>query len=214
MSTQPASRRHRPARVDALARYFEHHPGRRGPVRRHLVRRGEGETIDLLSSVLPDLTSWSALDVGCGDGAALAGFLRGRPSLLRLEDIVAARAETAARRLAGRADRVVAASADGTATESGERFDLVVALGVLDYYRDWPARLARLADRCRHWLVVDLPRSDRSHHLLRRAWLTLHGLPLVRGRGPQLAMVAGDRGLQVQLHQTSLSHVLVGRRRG
>ena len=163
---------------DAVERYFDRwYPDRESALSGRVVRRGQAELHRLIADWLPPLEGRSVLDAGCGDGALLAELLCGDPERIRLEDLSARQVELARRRLAGRA-RLVEGFARDARVDDGARFDVTLAIGVLDYHEDPASLLAGLAARTRGVLIFDAPRSDRVRHRVRQAWLRAHGIAL------------------------------------
>ncbi len=164
--------------TDRLRRYFARYPGRDSRAARFLFRRGEDERLHLLQSWLPDWDGLTVLDAGCGDGVFLARLLAGRPRLVRLEDFVERWTTIAAARLKGHADTVEAVTTDVTSVQGDARYDIVVALGLLDYTPDRLNLLQCLIKRACGVIVVDFPRRGTLHSLVRRIWLRLRGVRL------------------------------------
>lgn len=133
---------------------------------------------------LPAVAGRSVLDAGCGDGSFLAKLLdpaaAGRPLAIRLEDLTAANLNLAMTRLNGRADVVEAAVHDSCATGRADGHDVVLAVGMLDYWPDWPQRLAHLVSRSRALTVATLPVPSGLHYRTRRLWLARHRISLPR----------------------------------
>lgn len=187
------------AETGAVARYFSAHypPGRR--LAGLPLRRGEDHRAAAVRRWVPRWDGVSVLDAGCGDGAFLHGVMRGRPARLRLEDVSAAQVQRAAGRLAGRAHALEAEVADVCAPGRPGGFDVVLALGVSDYVADWRGLVRALLDRASGTVIVDFPRSGRAHHLLRRWWLSLHGVRLSTGSRAGVQAVLADCGARAEI---------------
>lgn len=203
-------------RRDRIERYFTARYPAASSRLQGALRKGEVERRVALARWLPDLSGLSVLDAGCGDGASLASVARGRPSLVALEDLVLRQAEMAASRWRGRADRVEARGVDVTDPGPSDRYDVVVALGVLDYAASWTDAIAALLGRTAGLLVCDVPRSGRWHHALRRLWLASQGLGLTTVRAAAVERVRvelAERGLTIDVDGAPLAWIL-GIRRG
>lgn len=169
---------HAPADHPALPYFRDHYPGRSHWLGSRLCRSGEAARRSVVNRSLPDLDGLDVLDVGCGDGVFLSSVVKGRPRLLRLEDLVPEFVRSAHGRLRGRADRLETGIVDSSEAAGGQTFDIVMAMGVTDYQRDWMHFVDLLLRRTRGRLIVDVPRQDDVRNQLRRLWLWLHGIRL------------------------------------
>jgi SAM-dependent methyltransferase len=160
-------------------RYFrERYPSRDQWVGAHVFRSGEADRRRAVRRSLPDLDGLDVLDVGCGDGVFLSSVVEGRPRLLRLEDLVPKFVRAAHSRLSDRADRIEIGVVDSADADNEQTFDIVLAMGVTDYQRDWVRFVTRLLRRTSGRLIIDVPREDDLLNQLRRLWLRLHGIHL------------------------------------
>jgi glycosyltransferase involved in cell wall biosynthesis/SAM-dependent methyltransferase len=140
-----------------LAAYFSRsYPTHKSLLGRTLLRHGEAERRHILRGLLGNLDGLAVLDAGCGNGTALSAAIQGRPRLIQLEDISPDAADEAATQFTDRADRIVPVVAD--AFSRADSFDVVLAIGVLDYQTDAAGPLACLLQRSHGVLVVTLPR--------------------------------------------------------
>lgn len=156
-----------------LQAYFEDlYPSRSSSWGRLVFRHGEKERIRIIRRWLPSVRGLTVLDAGCGDGVCLAAALPDRPAQIRLEDLSADALHEAAARLAGSTDRLEAEVVDVFDADSHD-FDVVIAVGVLDYHADLPRALHALLLRTRRVLIVDVPRMSHPRNWLRRAWFAL-----------------------------------------
>jgi SAM-dependent methyltransferase len=130
----------------------------------------------MLRGWLTSTEGLSILDAGCGDGQLLSEILCGRPASVRLEDISARATESARSRLSGAAAMITAVVGDATTIES-RGFDLVLAVGMLDYQRSVEDGLLRLLCRTDGVLIATVPRIAHPRNWLRYVWFTWHGIP-------------------------------------
>jgi SAM-dependent methyltransferase len=166
-------------RSDALQRYFgKRYPNRDQWLGAKVFRAGETARRQIVGRSLPELDGLDVLDVGCGDGDFLASIVRGRPRLLRLEDLIPDSVETAHHRLSDCAEHIEVGVVDSANADCEQRFDIVMAIGVTDYQQNWIRFVAQLLRRTKGRLIVDVPRTDDVRNQLRRLWLWLHGLTL------------------------------------
>lgn len=175
-STMPANSA--PASTDARAirSYFETvYPSRHSIASGSLFRLGEKERIAVLREWMSDCDCTEVLDIGCGDGVLLEAVLPPDTRRVRVEDIVPARVREAARRI-DRPDRIVEAAVADINLPAAEAatFDVVLAIGVLDYNPDWEAIIERIWRRTRGTLIVDFPRAAGFRSLIRKLWLRMH----------------------------------------
>ena len=162
----------------ATRAYFETvYPSRDSPLNGIQFRLGERERISAVRTLLYGRDCSEVLDVGCGDGVFLHAVLPPEARRVRVEDIVPARVSEAAKRVQQRERVVEAAIADINAPPAvGTTFDVVIAVGVLDYNPDWHNIIPRLLRRSRGTLIVDFPNAACVYAENRRAWLRSHGL--------------------------------------
>lgn len=162
-----------------LTRYFSHqYPGRDGLVPGRLFRRGEEKRLIIAARWISHLEGKTVLDAGCGDGQVLLRFLHGRPRLIRLEDLVEQNIVRAISSLECFADVVEGATIDSSTTTDPRRYDVVLALGLVDYSSNPQDLLRRLYDRSRELLIVDIPKKGVVHNALRKVWLRRFGIRL------------------------------------
>ena len=171
----------------ALIRYFDRRdrllPSTLG---RLLLRHREEERIEILRRWLPEEETLSILDVGCGDGSCLAAALVVPPRFIQLEDISATALTAAANRLSCEGREVACFAGDGFRFDvPAARYDVTLAIGVLDYQTDTRSGLDRLLRRTSGMLIANVPRSGHPRNWIRRLWFFARGLPfrgLTRGR--------------------------------
>lgn len=131
-----------------------------------------------IAACVPPLAGKSLCDVGCGDGELAAGLvrLRGQPGSLTLLDIAPSAVRRAQARLLSLGVRTSTRVADVLVDGIGGPYDIAIAVGLSDYHDDWDGLIACLRCACRGVCVIDFPKSNKLRNLLRRAWLSLHGV--------------------------------------
>lgn len=162
---------------EALACYFDRIYPARDDRRAGWSRTGEAQRAgflrDVLESALADGRR-SIADIGCGDGAFLASVLpRGQYSI-HLSDLSEKMLDRARLALAPFGDVCVHAG-DGADPHRIPQADILIAIGVLDYWHDWDARLEAFAARREALVILSLP-APSARQWLRSIWLAAHGL--------------------------------------
>jgi len=177
-----------------LKAYFEDmYPSRSSFWGSLVFRHGEKERIRIIRRWLPSVRGLTVLDAGCGDGESLATALPDRPAQIRLEDLSADALHQAAARLAGSTDALVAEVVDVFDADSHD-FDVVIAVGVLDYHADLPRALHALLLRTRRVLIVDVPRMSHPRNWLRRVWFAFRDVDFQLASFEQVRRVAAGCG--------------------
>ena len=184
------------------------YPDRGGLLRHHLFRRGESERLAVLQRWLPQVEGQSILDAGCGDGQFLARLLHGRPTTIRLEDFVRHNVDAAYQRLQYKADLVEREAVSIADSQDQSKYDVVLALGIFDYERDWNSLLARLIQRCGGTLIVDFPKSYTVHNRLRKAWLGAHSVKLASCTRPELLQLLRRHDLKGEIVETDIQWIV------
>jgi SAM-dependent methyltransferase len=206
---------HRPQHTDrAITDYFQSvYPQRESPLARIAFRRGEQARLHDISQWLPSVVGRSLLDAGCGDArfldALLARGLAGRPQVIRLEDLIVANVRAATARMSGRAEVVDGDVYDSCSAVGPAVHDIVLAIGILDYWPDWPQRLAHLISRSRGVAIVTLPVPSGLHYRARRVWLARHGIALQRVTEHDLQTALVGTGLPYHVHRTRYEWVVL-----
>jgi SAM-dependent methyltransferase len=195
-----------PARPSpAVERYFsERYPSRESLLSRAGFRGREDQTKLAISRIRLRFAGASVLDFGCGDGQLLEWLVRVSriPSAFAPDITLVDLDETALDR-ASRALRSCASSVTivrpGTDSWLENRFDITLAIGVLDYYPSWRTLMSWLVERTARDFVFSIPRSRPGAHIVRRLWLQANGISLQRARVENVIAAASTHGpLHVQ----------------
>jgi SAM-dependent methyltransferase len=136
-------------------------------------RAKASERLLIVQSLLPRLHEKSMCDVGCGDGEQVFRLVDDGnvPSSLVLQDISARAVRGAQARFAAYGARVSGSIGDALVEGIGGPYDVVLAIGLTDYYRDWSEILRVLLEGTREVLIVDFPRKWKLRNVPRRLWL-------------------------------------------
>jgi len=131
------------------------------------------ERIQIATILVRRLGSPDVLDLGCGAGHGMFAMCEAGARTVTGVDFSATMLEIARRRAAAhpRAAAIQLVDADIVSWSAPARsWDLVVALGVLEYYADCAPLLARIAELSRAWVLF----SVRSVSLVRGALRARH----------------------------------------
>jgi SAM-dependent methyltransferase len=210
---------------NAAQRYFEWvYPVLRGirgipPVRawtRAWTEPGQSERLAWVLSEVGSERPLEILDAGCGEGlyAVRLAEMGHRVTAIDFSHamIEAARARCASSATAGRLRLV---HADLRSWSASQDFDVVLCLGVADYYDDAPDWLARLFGFARDRMLVSLTKAAAGPRLIaRRGWLRMNGVPFRSYRREDLPRVLDrfpEQGVEVL--DTRWTHCITIRRR-
>lgn len=148
-------------------------------VRDRLSRGTVVKRLQFIRDLATELKPSRVLDVGCGSGRFAVALARQGATVVGLdfapEMLALAREKAAA---AGVVDRCEFLNADFMAWDWGEPFDLVLAVGVLDYVPEAAPFVARLASASRGTTVISFPRRYHPLVPVRIARLRLSGCPV------------------------------------
>lgn len=161
---------------EALARYFDRIYPARADRRAAWSRTGEGQRAsfvrDVLETTLADGRR-SIADIGCGDGAFLASVLPPGHYSIHVSDLSEKMLDRARLTLAPFGEVSVHG---GDGIDPGmPHADILIAIGVLDYWHDWDDRLAIFATRRNSLVILSLP-APSARQWLRSIWLAANGL--------------------------------------
>jgi protoporphyrinogen oxidase len=171
-------------------------------------RRGESDRLKYTRRWIPQCEGLDILDTGCGDGTFLAQILNGYPRYIRLEDCVADNSTRAYQKLENRADQVEAVAVDTALVKDSRQYDVVFALGILDYEPDWPGLIRSLLARSRGFTILDFPKAGTFHALIRRLWLGLHQVKLQTGSRSSLNTILAKNHGDVEIIDLPLHWLL------
>ncbi|MDQ4131311.1 MAG: class I SAM-dependent methyltransferase [Actinomycetota bacterium] len=176
---------------DRVARHFDAHArdfdaiysadkGLARSLRDRVTRGTVVRRLDFVNDLAEDDPPRRVLDVGCGSGRFGASLAqRGAEVVVGLdfapEMLVLAEQRCAE---AGVADRCTFLEADFLTWEWDEPFDLVLAVGVLDYVAEADPFIARLASASRGTTVISFPRLVHPLVPVRAARLRMNGCPV------------------------------------
>ncbi len=165
-------------RMDRIRKYFSHrYPGRRSFLGRILFYHGESERRRIVSQWIPSTQGITINDVGCGDGKFLSSIISGYPKKIVIEDISSSTILIAYQNLKNMAEVVEKYLCNSLTSEFGH-FDLVLAIGIIDYYPNWEDIINKLLVRSQECIIVSFPRIDHPRNWLRFIWFLFHGIQL------------------------------------
>lgn len=197
--------------TQAVGMYFEKkYPQRNTASTNTTFRKDEGARFGVLAAFLRENSPESICDIGCGDGVMLAALLQKKtekPKRIHLVDI--------ATRFLGLAKENLEPYGLQVTSENSslfdcahQLFDLVIAMGVSDYCKDWDGLLAILISRTQNTLIVDFPKASPPRHILRKIWLLLHGISLHTISLKSLQILLKKHQIQYRIYNTKYNHVV------
>jgi SAM-dependent methyltransferase len=173
-----------------VAEYFDRHAvdfdtiyaSRKGPIRslRDRVTRGTVvRRLDFVKEAAARERPESVLDVGCGSGRFAIDLALGGSKVIGLDfapDMLRLAREQAEK--AGVAEKCTFLDLDFMTWEPPQAFDLVLAIGVLDYIDDAEPFVARLAGVAQGSVIISFPRALHPLVPMRLVRLRLSGCPV------------------------------------
>ena len=162
----------------AVKEYFEKSYPVRGSWKSLFFRSRDVERSNIITVWLPFLAGKSMCDVGCGDGTHIHRILSNGnvPSNLVLQDISESAVHRAKQNLSGCGCNLSEFVGDAFVNGIGGSYDVVIAIGVTDYYRNWDDVLRTLLEGTLELLIVDFPRKWKLRNIPRMLWLWRNGL--------------------------------------
>lgn len=161
------------------------------------------------------LAGKTVLDIGCGSGRYAVEFARRgakrvvgvdyAPGMLALADDYA--------RTNGVADRCQFVQGDFTTQLLGEKFDVVIAIGVFDYQSKPVEFMARMAEHCRGKVIASFPGRSLVRMPLRKFRYWLGDCPVLFYREEEVREIGVKAGLDVRIipiHSSGSGFMLVG----
>ena len=186
---------------------FFNHWLRKAVYERHAITLAESEPIQ----------GTTLLDVGCGPGRYMVGFLlRGA---LRAVGIDEAEPMLALARdhfeKAGVSDRCQLVQANFYDWKSDEKFDRVIAIGFFDYQADPLRALKKMIGHSRGLVIGSFPGRSLIRMPLRRLRYELRGCPIRFYRESELREIAGQAGFSsyriIPIHTSGSGFMLIGK---
>ena len=164
--------------ASAVKEYFEKSYPVRGSWKSMFFRSRDVERSDIITAWLPSLAGKSMCDVGCGDGTQILRILSNGnvPSSLVLQDISRSAVHRAKENLNGCGCDLSGFVGDAFVDGFGGPHDVVIVIGVTDYYRNWDDVLGILLKGTSELLIVDFPRKWKLRNIPRMLWLRRNGL--------------------------------------
>lgn len=147
--------------------------------RDRLTRGTVVKRLDFIREIAADLKPARVLDVGCGSGRFAVSLAGDGATVVGLDfapEMLALARQKAAQ--AGVADRCEFLEVDFMTWDWDEPFDLVLAIGVLDYVPHAAPFVARLAKASRGRTVISYPRRFHPLVPVRIARLRMRGCPV------------------------------------
>jgi SAM-dependent methyltransferase len=178
--------------LSSLYKYFAQKYPRRSSIPNLFFRQGEADRLDICRQWLSVCEGLKVLDAGCGDGVFISQAISGHCSLLRLEDFIPENIQKASRLLADKTDILESLIIDIWYPKDTMTFDIVISLGVLDYYQDWKKLIQILLSRTKDLLIVDLPKSDSIYIQIREIWLKFNGIKLYSVNAKEIKKYLND----------------------
>jgi ubiquinone/menaquinone biosynthesis C-methylase UbiE len=194
--------------------YHEGRPLQRGFNR--LFRKAIYERFAITFDRSEPIAGRTVLDVGCGSGRyALEYLRRGAARVVGVD--FSTPMLSIAQRLAhdrGVAGRCEFLQGDFTEMTIGERFDIVIAIGVFDYQADPPSFLRRMAAQSRGRVIATFPGRSMVRMRIRTARYWLSDCPVRFYREGEVREIAQSARLTrveiVPIRSSGTGYVLVG----
>jgi 2-polyprenyl-3-methyl-5-hydroxy-6-metoxy-1,4-benzoquinol methylase len=201
----------KPENIAELARYWNDvardfdaiYTGDKGPLRRALDRWLRKDMYQRFAWVLErseDVQGRTVCDIGCGSGRfATALAKRGAVRVVGVD--IAPQMLELARSLAAQLGVEQACEfvhGDVLDWQTGEQFDLVIAIGLWDYIADPVPRLRVIRQLCRGRFLSSWPRLWTWRTPVRQVRLGLSGCPVYFFRRPQIDRLLQESGFSVR----------------
>lgn len=142
-----------------------------------VARKGEDQRAAFLRAHLTAASDGNVLDIGCGDGKFAFDIFHEADVALTLSDLSPRFLNLAAARFI-HIPGTKFYNGNGFDLVPASSFDMIVAVGVFDYWDDWRDRLSLLISQQRATIVFSVPRFNSARQLARYVWLRMHGIKL------------------------------------
>jgi 2-polyprenyl-3-methyl-5-hydroxy-6-metoxy-1,4-benzoquinol methylase len=166
---------------DGYARKFDaiysHRKSRVGNILDKIFRRDMYQRFEFSMTESEPVASRTFLDVGCGTGwYSLELAKRGAKKVVGI-DLSTRMLKIAKERLEEK-DVVDFLEADFMEYEPGEAFNVVIAIGLMDYLEDPPPALKKMRAWTNDKCILSFPRARTARTMLRKVRLRLKGCPV------------------------------------
>jgi 2-polyprenyl-3-methyl-5-hydroxy-6-metoxy-1,4-benzoquinol methylase len=176
------------------------------------------ERFHLICNLAPMPCAWTVLDVGCGSGRYALALAGAGASRVVGVDVAASMIELARQQAqkTGMEERCEFHTTPFLDFATGERFDVVVATGYMDYLEDPLPHLRAMVKMCRGRLFISVPKRFEYRVPIRKARFAIeHGYVRFYGRREfeSLALAAGvpaDRLTMIDLGRDWIAVMRVG----
>jgi 2-polyprenyl-3-methyl-5-hydroxy-6-metoxy-1,4-benzoquinol methylase len=165
------------------------------------LRHGESERRIIVNQWIPTTKDLNILDVGCGDGKFLSMILSGAPKRIVVEDISSHLLSEAYQNLINKAEVVEKKQCDSFNSESAD-FEVVIAIGIIDYYSHLEDRIRNLLRRSNGCLIISFPRNDHPRNWIRYVWFHIQGVKFQMVNYKRLSNLAILFGFPFEIRST------------
>jgi ubiquinone/menaquinone biosynthesis C-methylase UbiE len=141
------------------------------------------------------------LEIGCGTGVHTKGFIEAGASSVTGVDLSPGMLKIAAARLKQYEGRFELLESDFMDTRFQRPFDVVTAVGVLDYVADPIAFIKKAMELASRYFIATFPRTGTLRSRLRSVRLGLKGCPVYFYSEAQLKSMARRCGAKIERHE-------------
>lgn len=166
-------------------------------------RHGECERAQIVRKWIPSTRGLSILDIGCGDGKFLSSIISGYPKKIVIEDIFESIVLEAYQNLKYKAN-IVEKRVCNSLIEKSNNFDLVLLIGVLDFYPNWEEVIKNLLLCSHKCIIVNIPRKNHLRNWVRFLWFFFHGIQLQMLSQKRLKTVMDTKGISFEIQPSRL----------
>lgn len=191
-----------------VQKYFEKSNSVRSNwIGKFIFKLREDERVNVIKRWIHDREECEILDAGCGDGSLLKKVLSGSVRRLRLEDNAPSQLYKAQKQLQDQAEYVETSINDFRESCDHSRYDIVLAIGVFDYFPHWPIVLKGLLKRTKGMLIVDFPKSNSIYVFFRWLWLSLNQIELYSVSRRDLCRMFDKCGIEAKITELSYNWI-------